>query len=60
MFFDIFPFWHDNVIDLMMKITGKIILKTTFRCPRDTIVVLYGHFTPLYCVPLAFRVRSLY
>ena len=29
---------HDNVIDLMMKITGRIIFKTTFRCPHDTII----------------------
>ena len=29
---------RDNVIDLIMKITGKIIFKTTFRCPRDTII----------------------
>ena len=27
---------HDNVIDLIMKITGKIIFKTTFRCPQLT------------------------
>ena len=33
-----FPIRHDNVIDLMMKITGRIILKTTFRCPHDTII----------------------
>ena len=26
------------IIDLMMKITGRIIFKTTFRCPRDTII----------------------
>ena len=29
---------HDNVIDLMIKITGRIIFKTTFRCPHDTII----------------------
>ena len=29
---------HDNVIDLIMKITGKIIFKTTFRCPHNTII----------------------
>ena len=29
---------HDNVIDLIMKITGRIIFKTTFRCPHDTII----------------------
>ena len=29
---------HDNVIDLMMKITGRIIFKTTFGCPHDTII----------------------
>ena len=29
---------HDNVIDLIMKITGKVIFKTTFRCPHDTII----------------------
>ena len=26
------------VLDLMMKVTGKIISKTTFRCPPDTII----------------------
>ena len=26
------PFRHDNVINLIMKITGRIIFKTTFRC----------------------------
>ena len=34
----IIPIRHDNVIDLMMKITGRIIFKTTFRCPHDTII----------------------
>ena len=29
---------YNNVIDLMMKITGRIIFKTTFRCPHDTII----------------------
>ena len=29
---------HDNDIDLIMKITCKIIFETTFRCPRDTII----------------------
>ena len=29
---------HDNVIDLIMKITGRIIFKTTVRSPRDTII----------------------
>ena len=28
----------DNVINLIMKITGKIIFKTTFGCPHDTII----------------------
>ena len=34
----IIPIRHDNVIDLIMKITGRIIFKTTFRCPHDTII----------------------
>ena len=29
---------HDNVIDLMMKITGRIIFNTKFRCPHYTII----------------------
>ena len=29
---------HDKFIDLMMKITGRIIFKTAFRCPHDTII----------------------
>ena len=32
------PIRHDNVINLIMKITGRIIFKTTFRCPHDTII----------------------
>ena len=34
----IIPIRHDNVIDLIIKITGRIIFKTTFRCPHDTII----------------------
>ena len=29
---------HDNVINLIMKVTGRIIFKTTFRCPHDSII----------------------
>lgn len=29
---------HDNGIYLMMNITGRIIFKTRFRCPHDTII----------------------
>ena len=32
------PIRHDNLIDLMMKLMGRIIIKTTFQCPHDTII----------------------
>ena len=37
-FYYLYLIRHDNVIDLIMKITGKIIFKTTFRCPNDIII----------------------
>ena len=39
---------HDNVINLMMKITGRIIFKTTFQCPHDAIVRLNIDSCPVF------------
>ena len=39
---------HDNVINLMMKTMGRIIFKTTFQCPHDTIVRLNIDSCPVF------------